>query len=279
MYRSSASVRAVVCSLLAAALLSRGVSGMSATARLRSGAPSHWVNIDSEVVDSTQILSPAELEESEEASQEVQSEDEVSSYKNMPAANAGASEKTKTGTRHAARLLPPTSADALTRSSPRAADSTATRKDTVRFQAQEDALTRSTPRAADSIATWKDTVGLQAQEEQAPKAEAEGRRKCEPECFEGRGVCNDGICFCKTPYSGTVCQHETNGDSVRVSVIITAFTAVVSLLVGILAAQCVYGFIRSKEEHRLAVIGDETFRQESWVPHKPEEPKGQTKKR
>eukprot|EP00397_Hematodinium_sp_SG-2012_P068137 GEMP01108982.1.p1 GENE.GEMP01108982.1~~GEMP01108982.1.p1 ORF type:complete len:158 (+),score=14.59 GEMP01108982.1:132-605(+) len=35
-----------------------------------------------------------------------------------------------------------------------------------------------------------------------------GERPCNPICSEGKGICNDGLCFCRSPYEGAACQHE-----------------------------------------------------------------------
>lgn len=31
---------------------------------------------------------------------------------------------------------------------------------------------------------------------------------CNPKCVKGRGICSDGVCWCLSPYTGTVCQTE-----------------------------------------------------------------------
>ena len=33
---------------------------------------------------------------------------------------------------------------------------------------------------------------------------------CEPPCVEGQGVCNNNMCFCKSPFRGSSCQKSAD---------------------------------------------------------------------
>merc|ERR1712194_421153 len=68
---------------------------------------------------------------------------------------------------------------------------------------------------------------------------------CHPPCIQGRGICNDNMCFCKTPFSGTTCQHKMNPFS-RVKYPMLVGLCGVSIVFGILFAQILHGFITSR---------------------------------
>lgn len=88
---------------------------------------------------------------------------------------------------------------------------------------------------------------------------------CHPPCIQGRGICNDNMCFCKTPYSGTTCQHKMNAFS-RVKYPMVAGLCAVSIVLGILFAQVLHSCITSRIEKRLVRLGEGTVRQEVWMP-------------
>lgn len=89
---------------------------------------------------------------------------------------------------------------------------------------------------------------------------------CNPPCKANRGVCNDKICFCKTPFTGTTCQHEISAGSYRFGPTLVVGSSVVSVLLGSLCANIVYSFIRESIEKRMVSLGDETVNKESWTP-------------
>jgi len=89
---------------------------------------------------------------------------------------------------------------------------------------------------------------------------------CSPPCYSGRGVCNDNVCFCKTPYTGTTCQHTIDATGWRFGPTLTVTTAVACVILGILISHLVYSFVRESIESRMASIGEETVNKESWMP-------------
>jgi len=97
---------------------------------------------------------------------------------------------------------------------------------------------------------------------------------CNPPCIQGRGICNDNMCFCKTPYSGTTCQHKMNALA-RVKYPMLVGLCGVAIVFGILFAQILHGFITSWDEKRLVKLGQGSVRQEVWMP--PENSKGKKK--
>jgi len=101
-----------------------------------------------------------------------------------------------------------------------------------------------------------------------------GTSTCHPPCIQGRGICNDNMCFCKTPYSGTTCQHKMNPYS-RVKYPMVVGLSGVAIIFGVLFAQILHGFITSRSEKRLVWLGEGTVRQEVWMP--PETGKGRKK--
>lgn len=90
-------------------------------------------------------------------------------------------------------------------------------------------------------------------------------KKCQPPCIASRGVCNDNVCFCRSPYTGTTCQHKA-GTLARVSIPLVVGFAGVSLLMGILAAQGVHAWISGMYAQRLSALGDGYVKKEVWCP-------------
>jgi hypothetical protein len=98
--------------------------------------------------------------------------------------------------------------------------------------------------------------------------------KCHPPCIQGRGICNDNLCFCKTPYTGTTCQHKLSSYS-RIKYPMLVAASIVCLVFGILFAQILHGFVTSRIEKRLVWLGDGMVKQEIWMP--PDNAKGKKK--
>lgn len=90
-------------------------------------------------------------------------------------------------------------------------------------------------------------------------------KKCQPPCIASRGVCNDDVCFCRSPYTGTTCQHKT-GTLSRVSIPLCVGFAGVSLLMGILSAQGFHAWISGMHAQRLSALGDGYVKKEVWCP-------------
>lgn len=88
---------------------------------------------------------------------------------------------------------------------------------------------------------------------------------CHPPCIQGRGICNDNICFCKTPFIGTTCQHKISKYS-RVTYPMLVAASGVCLVMGLILAQVIHGFVTKRVENRLHWLGDGMVRQEVWMP-------------
>lgn len=98
--------------------------------------------------------------------------------------------------------------------------------------------------------------------------------KCHPPCIQGRGICNDNLCFCKTPYTGTTCQHKLSSYS-RIKYPMLVAASIVCFVFGVLFAQILHGFVTSRIEKRLVWLGDGFVKQEVWMP--PDNTKGKKK--
>mmetsp|Transcript_27779 Transcript_27779/g.50741 ORF Transcript_27779/g.50741 Transcript_27779/m.50741 type:complete len:255 (+) Transcript_27779:106-870(+) len=60
---------------------------------------------------------------------------------------------------------------------------------------------------------------------------------CDPPCMEGRGVCNDNICFCKHPFTGSICQKDAAEDeNIRPTTLQLAALCAIATLLGVVLA-------------------------------------------
>jgi len=90
---------------------------------------------------------------------------------------------------------------------------------------------------------------------------------CDPPCIEGRGLCNDNVCFCRSPFSGSTCQHKVTG-LYRAPKVMTAGFAVMCFFMGIILSKFIFTFSEHAVETRLQRYGDGKKRFESWAPPK-----------
>lgn len=86
---------------------------------------------------------------------------------------------------------------------------------------------------------------------------------CDPPCKEGRGVCNNNVCFCKEPYMGTTCQMQVDKErrmsyTLSTGIIITA--AILGCVFGALAYQCIAKCTAPAD------TGEKQVRKETWKP-------------
>lgn len=88
---------------------------------------------------------------------------------------------------------------------------------------------------------------------------------CNPPCIAGRGICNDNLCFCKSPYTGTTCQHKLNTLPRMSYPMVVAFSCV-SVVFGVIFAQLLHAWIAGKLEARLTWLGDGIINKEVWCP-------------
>jgi len=282
---------------LAVASLIQGASASGATLSLRAGSlerdvtlPRGAWNLESQAVEATQVMSPAEMEEEEESSQEVVSQPAVGealaevladvalpAAPRIPVVSAAPAAATKIA--GALHDLPPRAKMALL---PKEIVVPLPNKEAPWKQIKPKAASKTTiadkgrekpepwiPRARDAITTG-DMSNLAAKRmaEEAPEPGFfdDVNRVCKPACIKSRGICNDNICFCKTPYTGTACQHEILAGSYRFGPVMTSAIAVASVVFGIFVSQIVFSFIREQMEQRNASLGQETVNKESWTP-------------
>ena len=57
---------------------------------------------------------------------------------------------------------------------------------------------------------------------------------CFPACHAKRGVCNDGICFCRSPWYGPTCGREMQQGALRMSYLFCIGASVLAALGGLL---------------------------------------------
>lgn len=96
---------------------------------------------------------------------------------------------------------------------------------------------------------------------------------CNPPCILGRGVCNDNVCWCKSPYTGSTCQHKIT-DFYRVKKVLCVASCAVAIVFGILSARLVFAFSERKIETRLEHYGKGKTKFETWAPPDAKKPGG-----
>jgi len=88
---------------------------------------------------------------------------------------------------------------------------------------------------------------------------------CDPPCIQGRGICNDNVCFCRSPFAGSTCQHKQT-DLYRAPKIMVVGFAAVCFGVGILMSKLMFSFSEHAIETRLEKYGAGKRRYELWAP-------------
>jgi hypothetical protein len=97
-------------------------------------------------------------------------------------------------------------------------------------------------------------------------------KECDPPCIGGRGVCNDKICFCKSPYTGSNCQHKIQ-TLYRASYAMVVGFSIFSFLIGIILAKALAALIATvRNTTSLDSYGTIKTKMEQWVP--PQQSKG-----
>lgn len=97
---------------------------------------------------------------------------------------------------------------------------------------------------------------------------------CDPPCIEGRGLCNDNICFCRSPFSGSTCQHKETGLYRAPKIMVFGFS-VFCFLLGIFLSKFIFTFSEHAIETRLERYGSSKRKYEMWSP--PEQDKDKKK--
>lgn len=275
-----------------------GVLGVGVSTHLRSrllsqavnpgnddlNVPHRFSSLESTVVDSTQILSPAELEEAEETSQELpqsvggdgsafafgeQSEEKfapatkvqsgIPGYVNyyqqkvqkVPLPPFKEALRNFSAGRLKPPAIPPATIDETLLTAP-----SAPKKKVSSVRAGNSTAAASTHLA--SMKNELDSDGNPPSQKQT--------WICNPPCLVNRGICNNGICFCKSPYAGTTCQHEVD-DNTHISIVIFVFFIIFMSFMGFLTSHIVFAQVRDQSEQRMALIGGETVKQETWTPN------------
>lgn len=101
-------------------------------------------------------------------------------------------------------------------------------------------------------------------------------KSCDPPCMKGRGICNDNVCFCRSPYTGSTCQ-KTVSALYRASLPMTLGFAICCLVLGIIMSKLVWVFTERAVETRLERYGQGRRHYEKWQP--PQKKKGGDKKK
>lgn len=89
--------------------------------------------------------------------------------------------------------------------------------------------------------------------------------QCDPPCIQGRGFCNDNMCFCRSPYAGSTCQHKTT-DLYRAPRPMAVGFAVTCFVLGIVMSKIIFSFSEHAIETRLQRYGQGKQRFEMWAP-------------
>jgi hypothetical protein len=80
-------------------------------------------------------------------------------------------------------------------------------------------------------------------------------------------MCNDNVCFCKHPYTGSTCQHNVT-NLFRVSYALTAGVAIFCIIFGIVMAKILTILVADRRAAKaLAGYGDTaSVKHEMWQP-------------
>jgi len=91
-----------------------------------------------------------------------------------------------------------------------------------------------------------------------------GDGSCEPACVADRGICGNGVCFCKAPYSGETCESEFKEEYMRLGYFTLVVILSVSVILGFFAADIVWRVTRPSPKS--ASLGTQQVRRETWRP-------------
>lgn len=89
---------------------------------------------------------------------------------------------------------------------------------------------------------------------------------CDPPCIKGKGICNDRVCFCISPYSGSTCQHKETGLYRAPKIMVVGF-GVISFFLGLIMAKMLMAILEgSNESRKFEALGNGKRRFELWAP-------------
>eukprot|EP00927_Polykrikos_kofoidii_P078757 TRINITY_DN75573_c0_g1_i1.p1 TRINITY_DN75573_c0_g1~~TRINITY_DN75573_c0_g1_i1.p1 ORF type:complete len:260 (-),score=32.03 TRINITY_DN75573_c0_g1_i1:35-814(-) len=87
---------------------------------------------------------------------------------------------------------------------------------------------------------------------------------CHPKCIEGRGICNDNLCFCKTPWVGVRCEKKKTAENIRFSFVMVAALVAISLALGLAGSKILFNIFHEIEK-KAAYEGEEDKQEETWT--------------
>jgi len=87
---------------------------------------------------------------------------------------------------------------------------------------------------------------------------------CKPMCVEGHGVCEQGTCFCRTPFTGLQCEKRMKGELVRVGYPTATVVALIAVGLGVLIG--VLLFRTMLQARKDVVIEEDRPGREVWRP-------------
>lgn len=113
----------------------------------------------------------------------------------------------------------------------------------------------------------KDGDGIVEPDEirEAPLYSSDSWAKCNPACIQGRGVCNDDVCFCKTPYVGSTCQKLMMDETLRFTIPVAAILTVAALGIGVMLGVMVFWCCFRRQGGQQEAVQD-VSRGEVWKP-------------
>merc|ERR1719158_518396 len=97
----------------------------------------------------------------------------------------------------------------------------------------------------------------------AEEMEHDNPTHCDPPCTK-HGICNDNRCFCKTPWTGSTCQHQIKVEK-RIGYTLVFGLIGVFFVMGAIVATLLFNYIQ-KAQKEFANYGNRTTRRETWKP-------------
>lgn len=91
-----------------------------------------------------------------------------------------------------------------------------------------------------------------------------GANLCNPACIPGRGICNDKVCFCKSPYKGSICQKKNEDQFQRLSMPSLVGVALFGIVLGAILAAFTFWSMRKLWPEQLYVTPQ--VKRETWRP-------------
>uniref|UniRef100_A0A0G4HRS0 EGF-like domain-containing protein n=1 Tax=Chromera velia CCMP2878 TaxID=1169474 RepID=A0A0G4HRS0_9ALVE len=125
--------------------------------------------------------------------------------------------------------------------------------------------TGQSQRVAPSDSSSKGTSKSKKGEDKETETEGGDAEVCSPPCKEGRGICIDGECFCKHPFTGSTCQLS-QGKSLRVQLLVAIVACLLSLVLGVAIALCCAEASSLISQSEGKYTKRDSNKQEVWMP-------------